>query len=195
MPITLRAASDGDLPFARGLYLDNMREVSQRAGFAWDEARQTTGFDARFVAGEVSIVVLDGKDIGWVQIEERETDLFLKQLFVHPKHQRRGIGTGLLRDLIERARDSGKAVTLGVVKGNPARSLYERHGFRITREDYYKVYMAIESDTGQGASVNRVGGGSPGSRSATPLRSRTPSRPYRSGRNMTRPSGSAQAVM
>jgi ribosomal protein S18 acetylase RimI-like enzyme len=140
----MRPATADDLPFARGLYIDNMREVSQRAGFAWDESRQTTGFDARFVVGEVSIIVLDGADIGWMQIGESERELFLKQLFVHPCHQRLGIGTARLRELIERARRSGKAVTLGVVKGNPARSLYERHGFRVTSEDQYKVYMALE---------------------------------------------------
>jgi ribosomal protein S18 acetylase RimI-like enzyme len=144
MPVTLRAAMADDLPFARGLYLDNMREVSERAGFAWDEARQATGFDARFVVGEVSVVVRDGEDIGWLQVAERESDLFLKQLFVLPRHRRQGIGTGLLRELIERAQRGRKAVTLGVVKGNPARSLYERHGFHVTGEDAHKVYMALE---------------------------------------------------
>jgi GNAT superfamily N-acetyltransferase len=144
MPATLRPAAADDLPFARRLYLDNVREVSQRAGFAWDEARQTANFDARFIAGEVSVIVLDGEDIGWMQIAAREGEFFLKQFFVHPKHQRRGVGTALLQDLIERARRERKAVTLGVVKGNPARSLYERHGFHVTSEDEYKVYMAIE---------------------------------------------------
>jgi hypothetical protein len=35
-------------------------------------------------------------------------------------------------------------VTLGVVKGNPARSLCERHGFRVTSEDRFKIHMAKE---------------------------------------------------
>ena len=140
MHITLRPATADDLPFARALYLDNMRAVTERV-LVWDEARQTASFDARFVPAEVDIVVLDGEDIGWMQVAENEEALFLKQFFVHPDHQRRGIGTGLLRALIGRAAQAGKAVTLGVVKGNPARSLYERHGFRVTSEDQYKVYM------------------------------------------------------
>ncbi|MBO0764047.1 MAG: GNAT family N-acetyltransferase [Hyphomicrobiaceae bacterium] len=144
MRLSLRPATGDDVPFARALYLDNMREVSQRAGFVWDEARQSADFDARFLASEVNMIVLDGTDIGWMQIAEREAELFLKQFFVHPTHQRRGIGTRLLRELIERARRSQKVVTLGVVKGNPARSLYARQGFHVTGEDAYKVYMAIE---------------------------------------------------
>lgn len=143
MGITLRPATGDDLPFARGLYLDSMREVSQRIGFAWDEARQTTGFNAGFVVAEVSLIGLDGQDVGWMQVGEGESELLLKQFFVHPKYQRRGIGTGVLRDLIARARRERKALALGVVKGNSARSLYERHGFRVTGEDNYKVYMAV----------------------------------------------------
>jgi ribosomal protein S18 acetylase RimI-like enzyme len=142
MGIILRPATADDLPFARRLYLDGMREVSQRAGFAWDEARQTIGFDARFVAGEVSLIGLDGQDIGWMQVGDGESGLLLKQFFVHPLYQRRGIGTCLLRDLIARARRGRKTVTLSVLKGNPAQSLYERHGFQVTSEDDYKVYMA-----------------------------------------------------
>jgi GNAT superfamily N-acetyltransferase len=141
MHITLRRGTADDLPFTRRLYLDNMREVSQRAGFAWDEARQTANFDGRFLADEVSIISLDGRDIGWMQIAESEREIFLKQFFVHSAHQRRGIGTRLLQELLGRAAQAGKPVTLGIVKGNPARSLYERHGFQITSEDDYKVYM------------------------------------------------------
>jgi GNAT superfamily N-acetyltransferase len=143
MHIALRPATTDDMPFARRLYLDNMRAVTERV-LAWDEARQAASFDARFVPHEVSIICLDEQDIGWMQIAESDEEFFLKQFFVHPDHQRRGIGTTLLQDLIVRAARAGKAVTLGVVKGNPARSLYARHGFRVTSEDQYKVYMAKE---------------------------------------------------
>lgn len=140
MTIGLRAATAADLAFARDLYLRNMREVTEKV-LAWNEARQAASFDGRFVVSEVSIVTLDGEDIGWLQVADSDADLFLKQLFVHTDHQRRGIGTHLLRGLLRRAAEAGKPVRLGVVKTNPARSLYERHGFRITSEDAYKLYM------------------------------------------------------
>jgi GNAT superfamily N-acetyltransferase len=141
--IILRPATAGDLAFARALYLDNMRAVTERV-LAWDEAEQAASFAARFVPAEVGIVVLDGEDIGWMQVAESEEAVLLKQFFVHPGHQRRGIGSGLLQAPIRRAAQAGKPVTLGVVKGNPARSLYERNGFRVISEDQYKVYMEKE---------------------------------------------------
>jgi ribosomal protein S18 acetylase RimI-like enzyme len=143
MHIILRPATAADLAFARALYLDNMREVTERI-LAWDEAKQTASFDARFVLDEVSIVRVDEEEIGWMQVAESDGEFFLKQFFIAPRFQRRGIGTRLLQDLIVRAAQTRKAVTLGVVKGNPARSLYERHGFHVTSEDQFKVYMEKE---------------------------------------------------
>jgi hypothetical protein len=43
--------------------------------------------------------------------------------------------------LIEEATHSSQAVTLGVVKTNPALRLYQRLGFRITHDDDRKYYM------------------------------------------------------
>jgi ribosomal protein S18 acetylase RimI-like enzyme len=47
---------------------------------------------------------------------------------------------------IDEATCERKAVTLGVVKINPARRLYERLGFSVTREDHLKVHMRREPD-------------------------------------------------
>jgi hypothetical protein len=47
--------------------------------------------------------------------------------------------------VIDEAQQQAKAVTLGVVKINPARRLYERLGFRVTHDDEYKFYMRREA--------------------------------------------------
>jgi ribosomal protein S18 acetylase RimI-like enzyme len=49
-----------------------------------------------------------------------------------------------MRRLIEEATRDGRAVTLGVVKSNPALRLYQRLGFRTTPEDDRKFYMRRE---------------------------------------------------
>lgn len=60
---------------------------------------------------------------------------------VHPEHQRRGIGTTLLRSLLERAENAGATTVLLEVSTDnaAARRLYERHGFRAgrVRRHYY----------------------------------------------------------
>jgi ribosomal protein S18 acetylase RimI-like enzyme len=46
--------------------------------------------------------------------------------------------------LIAEARHQGRALTLSVVKINPARRFYEALGFRITHDDEYKYHMRLD---------------------------------------------------
>ena len=90
--------------------------------------------------------VLAGADIGWLQSRTQDGTFFLAQLFVEAPLQRRGIGTAAMHRLIAEATRAGQAMTLGVVKINPAKRLYERLGFRITHQDDRKFYMRRERD-------------------------------------------------
>jgi ribosomal protein S18 acetylase RimI-like enzyme len=58
--------------------------------------------------------------------------------------QRQGVGTQVLQILLTHAKNQTKAITLAVVKINPAIQFYEKHGFRITHEDEQKFYMRAD---------------------------------------------------
>lgn len=51
-----------------------------------------------------------------------------------PGARRRGIGTRLLRAVLEHARRDGRSVSIHVERDNPALGLYQRLGFQL-RED------------------------------------------------------------
>ena len=109
-----------------------------------DMARQRRSFARQWKVVEVRIITMSGEDIGWLQTTTTENALFLGQLYLSGHKHRQGIGTRVLQMLIEEAARTGKPVTLGVVKINPARRLYERLGFKRTHEDEHKVYMRLE---------------------------------------------------
>jgi len=138
--ITLRAARLDDLGFATQIYLETMRYITDRLP-NFDEPRHMAGFAERFLPAEVSIIVGDGKDIGWLQVSETEDEIFLKQMFLQPASQGHGIGSHLLAELLRCGSQARKPVRLGVVKINPAARLYQRLGFTITSEDEFKYYM------------------------------------------------------
>ena len=140
MNIALRTACDDDVPFARSLYFETMREIIDCL-FGWDEAREDSNFARFFNLNEVRIITADGQDVGWIQEQISESSINLGSFYVAPGMQGRGIGTQVLRMLLDRAFRESKAVTLAVVKTNPARQFYERRGFRTTHEDEYKFYM------------------------------------------------------
>ncbi|WP_119459533.1 GNAT family N-acetyltransferase [Rhodospirillaceae bacterium SYSU D60014] len=140
MKLELRPARSEDYAFAQRLYFETMRWIID-ALFGWDEASQQAKFARQFEVIESMIIVADGQDVGWLQVQEMPDSVNLGQLYVVPAFQRRGIGTHVLTALMADARNRGRSVTLSVVKINPARRLYERLGFRQTQEEHYKVHM------------------------------------------------------
>lgn len=143
MNIALRSACDDDVAFARNLYFETMREIIDRL-FGWDKGREEKNFAGFFKLDEVRIITADDQDVGWIQEQISEHSINLGSFYVVPAMQGRGIGTEVLRMLLERAARESKAMTLGVVKINPARQFYEKRGFRATHEDEYKgLYECI----------------------------------------------------
>jgi GNAT superfamily N-acetyltransferase len=144
MRIAVRAARAEDFDFCADLYFKEMDRTIRELNL--DLAKQATNLCQRWDVQQVRIITLDGADIGWVQSTIEGGALFLGQLFVAPAHQGRGIGTMIVRRLIEEAAYDRRAVTLGVVKINPALRLYQRLGFRTTHEDARKFYMRRDPD-------------------------------------------------
>jgi ribosomal protein S18 acetylase RimI-like enzyme len=141
--IGLRTASDRDLTFARDVYFETMRWIIERL-YGWDLAREGKNFAQFFKLDEVRIITADEQDVGWIQEQVDDTTINLGSFYVMPMMQRRGIGTQVLQMLLARARNQSKAITLAVVKINPALRFYEKHGFRITHEDKHKFYLRAD---------------------------------------------------
>jgi ribosomal protein S18 acetylase RimI-like enzyme len=135
----LRPARPEDFDYCARLYFEGMENVIKELNLNMEA--QVAGFRQRWDVTQVRIVTLDGSDIGWLQSFVKDDALFLGQLFVDKSLRGRGIGTELVKGLIEEAASAGRAVALGVVKTNPVLRLYERLGFRTTHDDDRKFYM------------------------------------------------------
>jgi GNAT superfamily N-acetyltransferase len=136
--IALRTACSQDSVFARDLYFETMRGMIERL-FGWDQAREERNFATFFKVDEVRIITADDQDVGWIQEQVENRMINLGSFYVMPAMHGRGIGTKVLNILLARAADQSKAMTLAVVKINPARYFYEKRGFRITHEDQPQV--------------------------------------------------------
>ena len=143
MKIALRTACGKDFVFARNLYFATMREIIEHL-FGWDQAREERNFAGFYKVDEVRIITADEQDVGWIQEQIEGGTINLGSFYVTPAMQGRGIGTKVLNILLTHAADQSKAITLAVVKANPARYFYEKRGFRITHEDQHKFYMRAD---------------------------------------------------
>jgi GNAT superfamily N-acetyltransferase len=140
MNISLRAARDEDFEFTRDVYFATMRWIIESL-FGWDQVREEENFARFFKLDEVRIIIADGRNVGWIQEQVADNSINLGSFYLIQEMQRQGIGTQVLRTVLAHAADQSKAVTLAVVKINPARRFYERHGFRVIHEDEHKFYM------------------------------------------------------
>jgi len=139
MPVALRPALPEDFAYCRRVYFAEMEWVIEELHL--DRVAQETTFEQQWDPTQVRIMALDGVDIGWLQTITRDNELFVAQMFVDRPFQRKGMGTEVMKKLIDEATRFNQLVRLNVVKINPAVHFYERLGFQITHEDDRKFYM------------------------------------------------------
>jgi ribosomal protein S18 acetylase RimI-like enzyme len=133
-PYRLREASEGDREFLWRLHRATMKDYVA-ATWGWDERFQREFFDERFEPKGLRIVVVGGEDAGMIATARRAEAVELVSIRVAPAFQGRGIGAGLVEDVLAQAREEGLRVELSVLKANPrAKELYERLGFEVSGE-------------------------------------------------------------
>src|SRR5438046_1557312 len=71
------------------------------------------------------ILELGGQPIGLFKVLREPGEWRLVQVQIEPWRQRAGIGGHLIGSLVAEARTEGVALSLSVLKANPARRLYE----------------------------------------------------------------------
>lgn len=141
--VDLRRAEPADSELCYAVHKLAMRAYVE-AIWGWDEAVQRDFHDRGFDPEGGRVIVVDGADAGYVDIDYRADEVYLGRIELLPDYQGRGVGTTVLRRVLREAGDL--PVTLDVLVVNPrARALYERLGFReIGRhgDDNIKIRMS-----------------------------------------------------
>ena len=100
--------------------------------WGWDENFQRDFHAEVWQQKRPDIVTYDNKPIGTISIIENEDYIEIRQFFLLPEYQRQGIGSYLLKRILDKADRSGLITRLAYLKNNPVVSLYKRHGFQIS---------------------------------------------------------------
>ncbi|WAZ19258.1 GNAT family N-acetyltransferase [Streptomyces cinnabarinus] len=88
------------------------------------------------------VIEVGGAFAGCVALRPAQDAHWLEHFYLAPHLQGSGLGSAVLRHLLERGDLAGALIRLNVLQGSPARRLYERHGFRVESEDLVDVFMA-----------------------------------------------------
>ncbi|MFC0697825.1 GNAT family N-acetyltransferase [Paraburkholderia humisilvae] len=130
--IRLRAATPDDEAFLIELRKLTMTEHLARAGEPIDDESHRLRMLANFDLAQ--IICCDALRIGLMKLVRSKDGWYLQQMQILPTYQSRGIGAEVIRAVLTEARLAGVAVSLSVLRGNPAMRLYERLGFQVMAE-------------------------------------------------------------
>ena len=139
--VELRPVSAGDDQFLLSVYASTREEELSQAEWAegqkemfvrWQFDLQRREYDTRFPDAAYHVIWIDDRPAGRIWVGSDDEQIRLLDIGLLPEFQNRGVGTALLRRLMEQAANERKALRHMVfVLNNDAHRFYERLGFAI----------------------------------------------------------------
>lgn len=139
--IKLVQATEDDYERMYKIKEDSIKPYVEKV-WGWDEDFQIEFLRKNTPFEEVEFILFNGETIGFLQLKETIKSIFIQSLFIIKAFQQKGIGTYLLKRII----NNGKLLSLEVLKNNKiAFDLYKKMGFVVLKEDDLKYYLIREN--------------------------------------------------
>jgi GNAT superfamily N-acetyltransferase len=150
--VTLRAARSSDEDFLRRVYASTREH--ELAQVPWGEGERDAflrhQFDAQdgyyrehYPDASFDVVEREGVPVGRLYVARWAEEIRIMELSLLPGHRGAGIGTRLVRAILDEAAREGKRTSVHVERLNPARRLYDRLGFVPVAD--CGVYLLLEA--------------------------------------------------
>lgn len=155
---SLIPAQPSDAPFLLAVYASTRAEElaqvdwtpeQKQAFVAMQYNAQTSHYARVYPDAEYSIIQCGAAPAGRLIVQRGRTALLLMDIALLPQFQRAGVGTAVIRDLMDEARRAAVPVVLHVENFNMARRLYERLGFSVCAEEGFYLEMEWKPEEGQ----------------------------------------------
>ena len=144
--VSFRPAVKEDEAFLLGVYggtrleelaLTNWEQNQKDAFVRMQFAAQQLHYLQQYPKAEHLIVLLDGLSIGRLYIANIETQIRIIDITILPDYRNAGLGTQILKELMEEAKTLDLPLCIYVESFNPSHRLFERLGFLKVSESGY----------------------------------------------------------
>jgi GNAT superfamily N-acetyltransferase len=146
--VSLRPEQPGDEVFLAEVYASTRQEEIDLTN--WDAATRAAFLDMQFKAmrngyrtmfprAQFSIILLDEAPVGRIVVDRAAAEIRVVDIALLPVYCGRGIGTKLMREVMDEAAQSAKPVRLCVFQGTRAIRFYLRLGFSPGEPGVYQT--------------------------------------------------------
>ncbi|MEM7384737.1 MAG: GNAT family N-acetyltransferase [Verrucomicrobiota bacterium] len=130
--------SETDFDGLVALRLTAMRDSLEKIG-RFDRERSVERFRLSFVPEDTKKMICDHELVGFYAVANKVDHLYLSHLYVKPGYQRLGLGSRVMKKLIDQSDRRGLPIRLVALKESEVNDFYRRHGFVVTGEDEWDV--------------------------------------------------------
>lgn len=136
MEYSFRNCTVNDFDFLFELKKQNFKwYVDKIWGWKDDEQKERLKQDLEEHLAHKRIILIDNKPVGIYVVHITENgDLFINEISILREYQNKGIGRKILEEQLKENQSKGIRTILQVFKDNPAKSLYEKLGFKVYGE-------------------------------------------------------------
>jgi ribosomal protein S18 acetylase RimI-like enzyme len=142
--VTLRLCTHNDSDFYYNVKKTTLKLYVEQTYGEWKEDFQRDRHIQNFKPETTQIIQFHLTDIGILAIEEDSDTVMVHNIEILPEYQNKGIGSHLMDEVIQNAKEKGNNISLQVLKTNPrARKFYERLGFKVETETETHFLMKL----------------------------------------------------
>jgi ribosomal protein S18 acetylase RimI-like enzyme len=137
--LSLRGIEPGDEAFLFHVYsstraaemqLVDWSEADKHAFLRQQFTAQHTYYQQHYAAAAFQVVLRGDALVGRLYVDRGPAEIRIIDITLLPEYRGQGIGTRLLRDVLDEASRDGKVVTIHVERFNPALDWYQLLGFK-----------------------------------------------------------------
>lgn len=144
MDVTLRAVAPEDEEFLLQVYASV--RAAELAQVPWNDAQKESFLRMQFAAQQQhyqqhnpgathDLILLDGRTVGRLYVARREAEIRILDITILPEYRNRGLGTPLIKGLMDEAERASQPLSIWVESYNPSHKLFERLGFLQIEDD------------------------------------------------------------
>jgi ribosomal protein S18 acetylase RimI-like enzyme len=148
--ITLRPVTEADQEFLLSAYSSTRAaemamvpwSTEQKEAFVKSQfAAQTHHYGLEYPEATHEIICRDGVAMGRLYLDRRDREFHILDVTILPEFRNAGVGSFVLRQILEEAGRNGLPVTIYVESFNPSLDLFRKLGFQLASQDGFQCFL------------------------------------------------------